>query len=191
MLYKYNCEIWKNPYLFDDTLLGSDYQKNVRTIELLIKESIENTIRKLLPVKEILRQHLDTYENNNNELKKKNNSNELRELLLNELKNLSILPKNQNEEDNSTSDEEENETKSENKNSIEEDSKDNSEEEKPKDNLEETSKSNLEETSKSDLEEDLKDNLEEDLKDNLEEEKVEPIKFTKIEDDDADGYESG
>ena len=37
----------------------------MRTIELLIKESIENTIRKLLPVKEILKQHLDIYENNN------------------------------------------------------------------------------------------------------------------------------
>ena len=103
-------EIWKNPYLFDDNLLGSDYQKNVRTTELLIKESIENTIRKLLPVKEILRQHLDTYETNNNEIKKRNNTNEIRELLLNELKNLSILSSDQKkvEEENSTTDEEDN-----------------------------------------------------------------------------------
>ena len=35
-------EIWKNPYLFDDYVLGSEYQKNMRTVELLIKESIEN-----------------------------------------------------------------------------------------------------------------------------------------------------
>ena len=52
-------EIWKNPYLFDDYVTGSDYQKNMRTVELLIKDSIENTIRKALPVKEILKQQLD------------------------------------------------------------------------------------------------------------------------------------
>ena len=55
-------EIWKNPYLFDDFVLGSEYQKNMRTVELMIKDSIENTIRKLLPVKEILKQHLNIIE---------------------------------------------------------------------------------------------------------------------------------
>ena len=82
-------EIWKNPYLFDDNLVGSEYQKNMRTIEVIIKESIEYTVRKLLPVKEILRQHLDTYDNSEN--KRKTNSEEIRSLLLDELKNLSIL----------------------------------------------------------------------------------------------------
>ena len=36
-------EIWKNPYLFDDYVSGSEYQKNMRTVEIMIKESIENT----------------------------------------------------------------------------------------------------------------------------------------------------
>ena len=98
-------EIWKNPYLFDDNLIGSDYQKNMRTIELIIKECIENTIRKLLPIKEILRQHLDTYETNNTEIKRRNNTNELRELLVNELKNLSILPSQKEDENNSSEEE--------------------------------------------------------------------------------------
>ena len=57
-------EIWKNPYLYDENVSGSEYQKNMRTIELIIKENIENTIRKLLPVKEILKDHLDNFDNN-------------------------------------------------------------------------------------------------------------------------------
>ena len=52
-------EIWKNPYLFDESLSSSEYQKNIKSIEDLIKENIDQTIRKLLPVKEILRDHLD------------------------------------------------------------------------------------------------------------------------------------
>ena len=90
-------EIWKNPYLYDDNVGGSDYQKNMRTVELIIKETIENTIRKLLPVKEILKQHLESYENNSNE-NKKLSSNELRQLLLTELKNIKIENDTKNEE---------------------------------------------------------------------------------------------
>ena len=33
-------EIWKNPYLFDDYVTGSEYQRKIRTVELLIKDSI-------------------------------------------------------------------------------------------------------------------------------------------------------
>ena len=80
-------EIWKNPYLFDDFVSGSEYQKNMRTVELLIKESIENTIRKALPVKEILKQHLDIYDNQNDN-KNKVTSDDLRKMLLEELKSL-------------------------------------------------------------------------------------------------------
>ena len=82
-------EIWKNPYLFDDTTTGSIYQQNMRTVELMIKECIESTIRKLLPIKEILKQHLDTYETNNAEIAKRNNENDLRKMLLEEIQNLS------------------------------------------------------------------------------------------------------
>jgi len=81
-------EIWKNPYLYIENVSGYEYQKNMRTIELLIKESIENTIRKLLPVKEILKQHLDIYENNNADIQKRINSNDIREMLLKEIKNI-------------------------------------------------------------------------------------------------------
>ena len=32
-------EIWKNPYLYNDNVLGSEYQRNMRTVEIIIKES--------------------------------------------------------------------------------------------------------------------------------------------------------
>ena len=52
-------EMWKNPYLFDEGVSTSEYQKNIKYIEDSIKESIEHTIRKALPVKEILRDHFE------------------------------------------------------------------------------------------------------------------------------------
>ena len=52
-------EMWKNPYLFDEGVSSGEYQKNIKYIEDLIKESIEHTIRKALPVKEILRDHFE------------------------------------------------------------------------------------------------------------------------------------
>lgn len=51
-------EIWKNPNLFDNRTTSSEYQKNIRIIENIIKDSIEYTIRSSLPVKDILRNHL-------------------------------------------------------------------------------------------------------------------------------------
>ena len=48
-------EMWKNPYLYDENVSSSEYQKNIKIIEDLIEESIEQTIRKALPVKEILK----------------------------------------------------------------------------------------------------------------------------------------
>jgi hypothetical protein len=84
-------EIWKNPYLYDESVLGSEYQKNMKTIEEMIKHSIENTIRKLLPVKEILRKHLDTYEINNQDIQKRNETNDIKKMLLEEINNLDII----------------------------------------------------------------------------------------------------
>jgi len=52
-------EMWKNPYLFDEGVSSSEYQKNIKYIEDLIKESNEHTVRKALPVKEILRDHFE------------------------------------------------------------------------------------------------------------------------------------
>ena len=80
-------EIWKNPYLFDDYVFGSEYQINMRTVELMIKDSIENTIRKALPVKEILKQQLDIYDNINND-KSKITNDDIRKMLLEEIKSL-------------------------------------------------------------------------------------------------------
>ena len=56
-------ELWKNPYLFNENIPGHEYQRNCKEIENIIKICIESTIRSLLPIKEILREHLDTYDN--------------------------------------------------------------------------------------------------------------------------------
>ena len=49
---------WKNPYLFDDTLNNYEYQRNRREAEGIIETSIQETIRKQLPVKHILKEYL-------------------------------------------------------------------------------------------------------------------------------------
>ena len=51
-------EIWKNPYLFNDKYNNCEYQRNQRDCNHIISESIEETIRKLLPVKSILKEYL-------------------------------------------------------------------------------------------------------------------------------------
>ena len=51
-------EIWKNPYLFNETNNQSDFQRNVMDSHKIICSSIEETIRKLLPVKNILKEYL-------------------------------------------------------------------------------------------------------------------------------------
>jgi hypothetical protein len=78
-------EMWKNPYLFDENVSSSEYQKNIKYIEDLIGESIEQTIRKALPVKEILRDHFensDIGEKNKSEIDKTKN---LQKILMNEI----------------------------------------------------------------------------------------------------------
>ena len=78
-------EMWKNPYLFDESVSSSEYQKNIKFIEDLIKESIEHTIRKALPVKEILRDHFEHSElgeQNKMEIQKTKN---LQKLLMKEI----------------------------------------------------------------------------------------------------------
>jgi hypothetical protein len=82
-------EMWKNPYLFTDYSIASEYQKNMRTVELIIKESIENTIRQLLPIKEILKNNLDKNETRNiNE--KSFESDDIRKFLHDEIKNINL-----------------------------------------------------------------------------------------------------
>ena len=49
---------WKNPYLFDDTISKFEYQRNRRDGETIIDNTINETIRKQLPVKHILKEYL-------------------------------------------------------------------------------------------------------------------------------------
>ena len=94
-------EIWKNPYLFDENIVGSEYQKNMRTMELITKESVENTIRKLLPFKEILKEHLDTFDTNETEHKKRLENENVQSMLLKEIRSLKGNMNNSDNSDNS------------------------------------------------------------------------------------------
>lgn len=51
---------WKNPYFFsDDTSISSiEYQRNLRETEEMIEGALNETIRKLLPVRNILQQYI-------------------------------------------------------------------------------------------------------------------------------------
>ena len=77
-------EIWKNPYLFNENIPGHEYQRNNKEIENIIKVCIENTIRNLLPIKEILKEHLE----GETETNLFNHKDELKKLLREELKGL-------------------------------------------------------------------------------------------------------
>jgi hypothetical protein len=81
-------EIWKNPYLYDENVSGSEYQKNMRIVETIIKESIENTIRKSLPVKDILKNHLDIYDTKNSNEQPLRTTNDIRKMLMDEIDKL-------------------------------------------------------------------------------------------------------
>ena len=81
-------EMWKNPYLYDENVSSSEYQRNIKIIESLIEESIEQTIRKALPVKEILKDHFEhseIAERKNQEVEK---TKELQKLLMAEIINI-------------------------------------------------------------------------------------------------------
>jgi hypothetical protein len=80
-------EVWKNPYLYNESVSGSDYQKNMREVEGMIQTCIETTIRDLLPVKEILKQHLSPYDPANQPKEKPPN---LKQMLLEELKQMNL-----------------------------------------------------------------------------------------------------
>ena len=51
-------EFWRNPYLYSDKCSQSEYQRNVRESRNIIRNTIEETIRRLLPVKNILKEYL-------------------------------------------------------------------------------------------------------------------------------------
>lgn len=51
-------EFWKNPFLFSDRVTKYENQKNMRDSETIISECITETIRKQLPVRNILKEYL-------------------------------------------------------------------------------------------------------------------------------------
>ena len=75
--------LWKNPLLFSENISGLEYQRNLNTIESIISDGIENTIRFSLPVKDIIKGQLDLQEKSEKEEKQDDNT-----LLLNKLKEL-------------------------------------------------------------------------------------------------------
>ena len=52
-------EFWKNPFLFSENVSRYELQKNMRDSETMIGECINETIRKLLPVRYILKELLN------------------------------------------------------------------------------------------------------------------------------------
>ena len=60
-------EFWRNPYLYSERCLQSEYQRNVRESHIIIRNTIEETIRRLLPVKNILKEYLGEDEDSDKE----------------------------------------------------------------------------------------------------------------------------
>jgi len=58
---------WKNPYLFCDNISTIEYQRNMREAESIIEQSINETVRKLLPVKNILQQYINLDESSSSD----------------------------------------------------------------------------------------------------------------------------
>ena len=59
--------LWMNTYLFSGSGAAMDRQKNMRQVEVLITEGINQGIRLMLPVKSILREYLSTEESDHEE----------------------------------------------------------------------------------------------------------------------------
>ena len=72
-------ELWKNPYLYKTDIKASEYQKNIYLTEKIIENAIQYTIRKTLPVKDILKDNFNVGKND-----KFNN----RKKILNKLRNM-------------------------------------------------------------------------------------------------------
>ena len=60
-------EFWSYTYLFNENINKLEIQKNKRQIDIIIKNSIEEVIRKLLPIKTILKDYLETNLDSNEE----------------------------------------------------------------------------------------------------------------------------
>ena len=109
-------EFWKNPYLFDSNVNNFEYQRNRRDAIQIIENIISETIRKQLPVKNILKEYLGSEysEDTNDNIKEPNKiTNNLRKLVKNEIENcskeklsaLNIQTSNKNNESNNLTNE--------------------------------------------------------------------------------------
>jgi hypothetical protein len=99
---------WKMPYLFDDNVSKFEYQRNRREAEIIIENSIGETIRKQLPVKHILKEYLGgDYDEHNDEHNQEDNLDDidnkykenLKKIVKNELENFktnSLFSENSN-----------------------------------------------------------------------------------------------
>ncbi len=55
-------EFWKNPYLLDDSISSCDIQRNMRDSYQIIDKAVNESIRKQLPVRHILKEYLGEIE---------------------------------------------------------------------------------------------------------------------------------
>ena len=74
-------KVWKNPYLFNEQVPGHEYQSTMKQLEDMIKLTIEDTIRRQLPIENI-KKHLETYD----DPKQTQNQGIDMKMLMNELK---------------------------------------------------------------------------------------------------------
>ena len=176
-------EIWKNPYLYNDNVLGSEYQKNMRTVEIIIKESIENTIRNLLPIKQILKTHLGKYDKSNYEAQKRVASSDIRQMLIDEIRNLNLgsaiqssLNQNINSQQNDVEEEQ-----------VEQSEEEVEQEEEQEEPSEEVEQAEEEQVEQSEVLQEQDVNIENEYVDVNQEEEIKPIeKIVQID----EGYES-
>ena len=86
---------WRKSWLLDNTVSSIDIQRNMAYSESLIQESIKETIRKLLPVRYILKEYIDQdftddeITDNIEESLSQTTKNNLRKLVRNEIQTLS------------------------------------------------------------------------------------------------------
>ena len=80
---------YKIPYMFDDTVTKYDFQRNRHEAEALIEESIQETIRKQLPVRNILKEYLDNESEETPENKEESYEENLRKMVKTEIEKCS------------------------------------------------------------------------------------------------------
>jgi hypothetical protein len=92
-------EVWNNPYLFFDEYTPIELKRNQRDAISLIKDAIKEAIRKMLPVKHILKEYLgntfvkETYDNFEESISEANGKN-IKNMLQHDLTNKAVFDDN-------------------------------------------------------------------------------------------------